>query len=124
MSAHGRTRKTGTHEKRVTVAEQIAQRNLEALTADETEELFEALQAVRVGDFTVRLPTNREGRSAKIADAFNQVVSANHRMAQQLDRIAELEQRAAQRTTDLAAANSRLLQSERGRSLALAAGNM
>ena len=35
-----------------------------------------------------------------------------------------LEQRVAERTSELAAANARLMQSERGRSLALAAGNM
>src|SRR5215216_5556647 len=46
-------------------------------------ELLEALQAVRVGDFSVRLPGDR----GKIADTFNEIVGTNQRMAQQLDRV-------------------------------------
>ena len=48
-----------------------------------------------------------------------------HRKSRQLERLnAELEQRVAERTGDLAAANERLIESERRRSLALAAGQM
>src|SRR5215470_3633635 len=53
-------------------------------------ELLHALQAVRVGDFTVRLPGDRVGIAGKIADAFNEIVSANQRMAQQLDDVGEV----------------------------------
>ncbi|MFL5033055.1 MAG: HAMP domain-containing protein, partial [Xanthobacteraceae bacterium] len=50
-------------------------------------ELLEALQAVRVGDFSVRLPGDRVGIAGKIADTFNEIVGTNQRMAQQLDRV-------------------------------------
>src|SRR4051812_21816632 len=51
----------------------------------DTHELLHALQAVRVGDFSVRLPSDRIGIAGKIADTFNEIVAANQRMAQQLD---------------------------------------
>ena len=56
----------------------------------DAEEFLEALQAMRVGNFAVRLPGNRVGIAGKIADAFNHIASANHRMAQQLERVGEL----------------------------------
>src|SRR5262249_34062724 len=50
-------------------------------------ELLLALQAVRIGDFSVRLPSDRIGIAGKIADTFNEIVAANQRMAQQLDHV-------------------------------------
>ena len=47
--------------------------------------LHEALQAMRVGDFSVRLPGGGEGLEAKIADAFNEIVAANEVLARQLE---------------------------------------
>ena len=44
-------------------------------------ELLAALQAMRVGDFSVRLPGDRLGIEGKIADTFNEIVAANQRMA-------------------------------------------
>jgi len=52
-------------------------------------ELLSALQAMRVGDFTVRLPRDHTGVVGKIADTFNEIVAANQRMAQQLERVGE-----------------------------------
>jgi two-component sensor histidine kinase/DNA-binding response OmpR family regulator len=53
------------------------------------------------------------------------VFSELYRKSRQLEALnRELELRVAERTSELAAANERLLQSERGRSIALAAGNM
>src|SRR5664279_6517410 len=52
-------------------------------------ELLAALQAVRVGDFSVRLSGDRLGIEGKIADTFNEIVAANQRMAQQLERVGE-----------------------------------
>jgi two-component sensor histidine kinase len=165
------------------------QRSPDMYQAADMEELLRALRAMRAGDFTVRLPSNRIGIARKIADAFNGIASSYHRMAEQLERVGEvvskqsktdrhvrlgddggswadmqaavntliddllrptaegtrviaaeaelfrkshqlealnreLEQRVAERTSELEAANERLLQSERGRSIALAAGNM
>src|SRR5215510_9999701 len=53
-------------------------------------ELLQALQAVRIGDFSVRLPGDRVGIAGKIADTFNEIVGANERMAEQLERVGEL----------------------------------
>jgi HAMP domain-containing protein/CheY-like chemotaxis protein len=50
---------------------------------------LQALQAVRGGDFSVRLPTDDVGLGGKIADTFNDIVSANERMAQQLEQVGE-----------------------------------
>src|SRR5271156_5168868 len=48
-------------------------------------ELLKALQAMRVGDFSVRLPADRTGLAGKIADTFNEIVAANERMANELE---------------------------------------
>src|SRR4051794_39278482 len=53
-------------------------------------ELLHALQAMQVGDFSVRMAGDRTGIEGKIADTFNAIVSANQRMAQQLERVGEL----------------------------------
>ena len=47
--------------------------------------LLYALQAMRVGDFSVRMAGNQLGIEGKIADAFNEIVAANERMAKQLE---------------------------------------
>jgi HAMP domain-containing protein/CheY-like chemotaxis protein len=51
--------------------------------------LAEALGAVRDGDFSVRLP-RQTGVAGKVADAFNQIVTANQRMAQQLENVGKV----------------------------------
>jgi HAMP domain-containing protein/CheY-like chemotaxis protein/signal transduction histidine kinase len=53
-------------------------------------ELLHALQAMQVGDFSVRMAGDRTGIEGKIADTFNAIVSANQRMAEQLERVGEL----------------------------------
>src|SRR3954452_10055856 len=52
-------------------------------------ELLTALQAMRVGDFSVRMSGDRLGIEGKIADTFNEIVAANQRMAQQLERVGQ-----------------------------------
>ena len=52
--------------------------------------LLEALQAMQAGDFSVRLPGNQTGMAGKIADTFNDIVSTNQRMAEQLERVGEV----------------------------------
>ena len=54
------------------------------------EELLEALQAMQAGDFSVRLPVDQTGIAGKIADAFNDIVASNERMAQQLERVGQV----------------------------------
>ena len=53
-------------------------------------ELLHALQAMRVGDFSVRLPGGHTGIAGKIADTFNEIVAANQRMAQQLELVGQV----------------------------------
>src|SRR5260370_2281289 len=50
-------------------------------------ELLKALLAFRSGDFSIRLATNLSGLDGKIADAFNDVLEINQKMARELDRI-------------------------------------
>jgi HAMP domain-containing protein/CheY-like chemotaxis protein len=52
--------------------------------------LLQALQAMRVGDFSVRLAHDQVGLAGKIADTFNDIVAANERMAQQLEQVGEV----------------------------------
>src|SRR5712671_6877417 len=52
--------------------------------------LLHALQLVRIGDFSVRLPGDQTGLSGKIADTFNEIVAANERMAHQLERVGHI----------------------------------
>jgi HAMP domain-containing protein/signal transduction histidine kinase/DNA-binding response OmpR family regulator len=49
--------------------------------------LLQALQKVRAGDFSVRLPGDLTGIEGKIADTFNDIVMANERMAAELKRV-------------------------------------
>src|SRR5262245_18045647 len=53
-------------------------------------QMLYALQAVRAGDFSVRLPGDRIGLAGKIADTFNEIVAANERMAQQFDYVGKM----------------------------------
>src|SRR5258708_2247512 len=56
----------------------------------ELQMLLDALQSVRIGDFSVRLPRDRVGLAGKIADTFNEIVAANERMAQQLEEVGQV----------------------------------
>jgi CheY-like chemotaxis protein/signal transduction histidine kinase/HAMP domain-containing protein len=53
-------------------------------------ELLHALQAMRVGDFSVRMQGDRVGIVGKIADTFNEIVGANQRMAKQLELVGQV----------------------------------
>ena len=50
-------------------------------------ELLSAMLSLRDGDFAVRLPSDMVGVDGKIADAFNEIVAANHKIAEELRRI-------------------------------------
>ncbi len=56
----------------------------------ELSELLTALQAVRDGDFSVRLPGDWSGIEGKLADAVNDIVASNQQMASQLERIGQV----------------------------------
>src|SRR5712672_508634 len=58
-----------------------------ALAADlDLRQLLSALQNMRNGDFSVRLPSDKTGIAGKVADTFNEIVASSQRMAQELDR--------------------------------------
>src|SRR5581483_381385 len=52
--------------------------------------LLYALQAMKVGDFSVRIAGDQLGIEGKIADAFNEIVAANERMAKQLETVGQV----------------------------------
>src|SRR3954451_23384422 len=56
----------------------------------EAHELLTALQAMRTGDFSVRLRSDGTGLAGKIADTFNDIIAANERMADQLERVGQV----------------------------------
>src|SRR5215216_3417701 len=59
-------------------------------TPDPMQDLLHALQAMRAGDFSVRMTGDHLGIEGKIADTFNEIVAANQRMAQQLERVGQV----------------------------------
>src|SRR6266496_2753251 len=59
-------------------------------TPDSLQDLLHALQAMRGGDFSVRMTGDHLGIEGKIADTFNEIVAANQRMAQQLEHVGQV----------------------------------
>ena len=57
---------------------------------DPLQDFLHALQAMRAGDFSVRMTGDHLGIEGKIADVFNEIVAANQRMAQQLERVGQV----------------------------------
>jgi len=60
------------------------------VASGELRELLHALQAMRVGDFSVRMAGDRTGIMGKVADTFNEIVAANERIAGQLERVGQV----------------------------------
>ncbi|HWZ61529.1 MAG TPA: HAMP domain-containing protein [Steroidobacteraceae bacterium] len=52
--------------------------------------LLRALQAVRDGDFSARLPSDQTGLAGKIADTFNEIVTASEHLARELERAGQI----------------------------------
>jgi HAMP domain-containing protein/CheY-like chemotaxis protein/signal transduction histidine kinase len=52
--------------------------------------ILAALQTMRDGDFSVRLPGNWTGLAGKMADTFNEIVTANQQIAQELKRVGQV----------------------------------
>ena len=48
--------------------------------------LLSALNALKRGDFSARLPMEWTGVAGKVADTFNDVIELNERMARELER--------------------------------------
>src|SRR5437016_446550 len=56
----------------------------------DTKLLLSTLVAVKKGDFSVRLPVEWTGINGKIADAFNDIIELNARMARELERVSKV----------------------------------
>src|SRR5665213_2998763 len=66
-------------------------RNGSALSVElDSRQLLHVLLSVRDGDFSVRLPQDSTGMAGKIADAFNDVMIANQRVADELERMSRV----------------------------------
>ena len=52
--------------------------------------LLRALQAVRDGDFSVRLASDQIGLAGKVADTFNEIVDSNQKLALELERAGQI----------------------------------
>jgi HAMP domain-containing protein/CheY-like chemotaxis protein/signal transduction histidine kinase len=65
-------------------------REYEVADDREVREILRALQAMRVGDFSVRMPGDQTGIWGKVADTFNDIVAANQRMAQQMAHVGQV----------------------------------
>src|SRR2546429_9943547 len=48
--------------------------------------LLRVLQAVRDGDFSVRLASDQTGLGGKVADTFNEIVASHEGLARELER--------------------------------------
>src|SRR6266481_4074209 len=53
-------------------------------------QLLEVLRAMQSGNFSVRLPGSQVGVAGKICDAFNTIIAANQRIAEQLEQVGEV----------------------------------
>src|SRR5207249_3673210 len=72
------------------VAAEAPDRHVDGGASPELYELLNALQSMRVGDFSVRLSGGQIDVLGKIADTFNEIIAANERMAQQLERVGQV----------------------------------
>src|SRR6266498_1733728 len=77
---------------RFTIPEKEPVSRYEAETNEslDTRLLLTALTALKKGDFSVRLPLDWTGTAGKIADAFNDVIERNEKMADELERISRV----------------------------------
>src|SRR3954451_17257575 len=62
----------------------------DSISPTELHDLLHALQAVRIGDFSVRLAGEHVGLFGKVADTFNEIVARNQRMAKELEGVGEV----------------------------------
>src|SRR5262245_54387256 len=52
--------------------------------------LLRALEGVRDGDLSVRLPSDQTGLAGKVADTCNEIVISNQRLARELERAGQI----------------------------------
>jgi CheY-like chemotaxis protein/signal transduction histidine kinase/HAMP domain-containing protein len=60
------------------------------VSAGDLAAILAGLQTMRDGDFSVRLPGSWTGLAGKLADTFNEIVTANEQMAHELERVGQV----------------------------------
>lgn len=65
-------------------------RDHKSMAVEDASALLEVLVAVRRGDFSVRMRSDLTGVAGKVADALNDIIAANQRMAQQLEHVGQV----------------------------------
>ncbi|RWX16981.1 response regulator [Rhizobium hidalgonense] len=71
-------------------AESLNGHDHKTMAFDDASALLEVLVAVRRGDFSVRMRSDLTGVTGKIADALNDIIAGNQRMAQQLEHVGQV----------------------------------
>jgi HAMP domain-containing protein len=69
---------------------QASARNQSSNSGPELSVLLGALQAMRDGDFSVRLPGDWTGIEGKIADTFNEIIASNEHIAHEMKRVGQV----------------------------------
>src|SRR6202163_3879602 len=64
-----------------------AEKRMKTAPARETNKLLETLISFKRGDFSVRMPVDLVGMDGKVADALNDILELNEKMASALDLI-------------------------------------
>src|ERR1700693_4532060 len=73
-----------------TLLEPAAHHDAQGPSAAVLRDLLHALQAMRVGDFSVRMAGDGIGIEGKIADTFNEIVATNQSVANQLESVGQV----------------------------------
>jgi HAMP domain-containing protein/CheY-like chemotaxis protein/signal transduction histidine kinase len=90
-SDHGtRTANTSTNGRTTTKGNGSIVARAEAASVVDLSVILLGLQTMRDGDFSVRLPGSWTGLAGKIADTFNEIVTANQQMAKELKRVGQV----------------------------------
>src|SRR5262245_49078563 len=63
---------------------------MEGLAPGQLASLLHSLQAMRRGDFSVRMTETHDGMFGKVADTFNDIVSAAEDMSKQLEKVGQV----------------------------------
>src|SRR5688572_13126163 len=56
----------------------------------DVKKLLRALQAMRDGEFTVRMPSDQTGLAGKVADTFNEIITAAQRVSREIERAGQM----------------------------------
>src|SRR5688572_33357506 len=56
----------------------------------DVKKLLRALQAMRDGDFTVRMPSDQTGLAGKVADTFNEIITSAQRVSREIERAGQM----------------------------------